>query len=127
MIKLSPITKGLLFGFIILLVSLGSGMIGFKYFCPITWHDAFLNAAMLLTGMGPVDEPTSNAGKVFAGVYALYSGIVFLSLVGIMTIPIFLFRIQTKSTHVLLTTLVEITPITEEIPPILLPEKKPIN
>ncbi|MBS1681541.1 MAG: hypothetical protein OJF59_001778 [Cytophagales bacterium] len=89
MIKLSPITKGLLFGFIILLVSLGSGMIGFKYFCPITWHDAFLNAAMLLTGMGPVDEPTSNAGKVFAGVYALYSGIVFLSLVGIMTIPIF--------------------------------------
>ncbi len=89
MIKLSPIAKGLLLGFIILIFSLGSGMIGFKYYCPITWHDAFLNAAMLLTGMGPVDEPASNAGKVFAGVYALYSGIVFLSLVGIMTVPIF--------------------------------------
>ncbi|MBK7652169.1 MAG: hypothetical protein IPJ20_17650 [Flammeovirgaceae bacterium] len=55
--KLSPIAKGLLLGFIILIVSLGSGMIGFKYFCPITWHDAFLNAAMLLTGMAPYMNP----------------------------------------------------------------------
>lgn len=75
--------------FTILFMSILIGMIGFKYYCIITWTDSFLNASMLLTGMGPVDEPESDGGKIFAGIYALYSGIVFLSVTGLIMAPIF--------------------------------------
>jgi hypothetical protein len=50
--------------------------------------DAFLNASMLLGGMGPVDAPRTSAGKLFAGIYALYAGLVFLVIVGIILAPI---------------------------------------
>jgi len=69
--------------------SLFVGMVGFKHYCQLDWYDAFLNAAMILSGMGPIHEPNEDAGKVFAGVYALYSGIIFLSLVAIMAVPVF--------------------------------------
>lgn len=81
--------RGLVVGFSILLMSLGFGMAGFRYFENLDWQDSFLNASMLLTGMGPVDEPATNGGRVFAGIYALYSGIIFLSIVAIMVVPIF--------------------------------------
>ncbi|MFZ5552895.1 MAG: hypothetical protein ACOZCO_07250 [Bacteroidota bacterium] len=83
------ISRGLLLGSLLLLISLGIGMMGYKYFINKSWADAFLNSAMLLTGMGPVDEPETNGGKIFAGIFALYSGIVFLSIVGIITLPFF--------------------------------------
>lgn len=88
-ITISQKIKSIAIGLSLLGFSLGIGMIGFSYYCNITWTDSFLNAAMLLTGMGPVHEPDSNQGKVFAGLYALYSGIVFLSIVGIMVVPLF--------------------------------------
>lgn len=81
--------KGMILSFSILFMSILIGMIGFKFFCPITWTDSFLNASMLLTGMGPVDEPESDAGKIFAGIYALYSGIIFLSITGLIMVPVF--------------------------------------
>lgn len=81
--------KAMLILFSVLFMSILIGMIGFKIFCPITWTDSFLNASMLLTGMGPVDEPDSDAGKIFAGVYALYSGMVFLTVTGLIMLPVF--------------------------------------
>ncbi|HXM82998.1 MAG TPA: hypothetical protein VN929_13845 [Burkholderiales bacterium] len=72
----------------ILLVSLGAGMAGYSYFEGLGWRDAFLNSAMLLGGMGPVDAPQTPGGKLFAGFYALYAGLVFLVTGGILLAPI---------------------------------------
>ncbi len=68
--------------------SLLLGMVGYRTFERLSWTDAFLNAAMLLGGMGPVDAPRTEAGKLFAGAYALYAGLVFLVVVGIGFAPV---------------------------------------
>jgi hypothetical protein len=68
--------------------SLLLGMAGYAYFEGLAWRDAFLNAAMLLGGMGPVDAPRTDGGKVFAGLYALYAGLVFLVAVAILLAPV---------------------------------------
>jgi len=73
---------------IILLGSLAAGMAGYTYFEDLAWRDAFLNAAMLLGGMGPVDKPVTPGGKLFAGFYALYAGLVFIVAVGITGAPL---------------------------------------
>ena len=73
---------------IIVAVSLAIGSAGYAYFGELAWVDAILNAAMILTGMGPVDRMTTTAGKLFATFYALYSGIAFLSMMAIMIAPI---------------------------------------
>lgn len=72
----------------IVLASLLIGMAGYSFFEGLAWRDAFLNASMLLGGMGPVDPPHSNGGKVFAGVYALYAGLVFLVGIAIVLAPV---------------------------------------
>ncbi|MGC3981801.1 MAG: hypothetical protein QM808_11105 [Steroidobacteraceae bacterium] len=72
----------------LLLTSLGMGMCGYRFFENLNWTDAFLNAAMLLGGMGPVDAPHTEGGKLFAGLYALYAGLVFLVTVGLAFTPI---------------------------------------
>jgi len=74
-------------GGLVVLGSLAFGMAGYAYFEGLAWLDAFLNAAMLLGGMGPVEPPATPMGKLFAGVYALYSGLVFLVLAGIVLAP----------------------------------------
>jgi len=68
--------------------SLGLGMAGYASFEGLGWLDAFLNAAMLLGGMGPVESPATRGGKLFAGFYALYSGLVFLVATGIVLAPV---------------------------------------
>ena len=69
--------------------SLGLGMAGYAGFERTAWLDAFLNASMILGGMGPVKtEGLSDAGKLFAGSYALYSGLVFVAVMGIMLAPV---------------------------------------
>lgn len=68
-------------------VSLGIGMWGYSHFEHLPWRDAFLNSAMLLGGMGPVDAPHSSAGKLFAGVYALFAGLVFILAAGLLLAP----------------------------------------
>lgn len=70
-------------------VSLVIGMAGYHHYEHLGWMDAFLNASMLLGGMGPVNTPQSDAGKLFAGGYALYSGMVFLIAFGIILAPMF--------------------------------------
>ncbi len=71
------------------IVSLLIGMAGYHHYEALNWTDAFLNASMLLGGMGPVNTPQSEAGKLFAGVYALYSGMVFLVAFSIILAPVF--------------------------------------
>ena len=68
--------------------SLAAGMAGYVYFEDLKWIDAFLNASMLLGGMGPVNDPLFFGGKLFAGVYALYAGLLFLVVAGIMLGPV---------------------------------------
>jgi hypothetical protein len=68
--------------------SLLLGMAGYWYFEKLGWHDAFLNAAMLLGGMGPVNAPLTAGGKIFAGLYALYAGLIFLIAVGVVFAPV---------------------------------------
>lgn len=75
-------------GLILVASSLGVGMAGYEHYEHLAWRDAFLNAAMLLGGMGPVDPPRTDAGKVFAGSYALYDGIVFLVVAGLLLAPV---------------------------------------
>jgi hypothetical protein len=70
-------------------VSLGIGMAGYGYFEGLGWSDALLNAAMILGGMGPVDVVRSPGGKLFAGFYALYSGLVVLVAAGVLFAPVF--------------------------------------
>jgi len=68
--------------------SLAIGMVGYHLLEHLSWIDAFLNAAMLLGGMGPVNPPTSDGGKLFAGLYALYAGLVFIVSAGLMFAPV---------------------------------------
>lgn len=70
-------------------LSLAAGMLGFRRTEDMTWLDAFLNASMLLGGMGPVKvEGLSEGGKLFAGLYALYSGLAFIAVMGVMLVPV---------------------------------------
>lgn len=69
-------------------LSLALGMGGYMYYEDLPWRDAFLNSAMLMGGMGPVDPPHTPGGKVFAGLYALYAGLVFLVVAGVLLIPL---------------------------------------
>ena len=70
------------------LVSLAIGMAGYEYYEHLDWRDAFLNAAMLMGGMGPVNMPLTPGGKLFAGIYALYAGLVFLIVAGLLLVPL---------------------------------------
>jgi hypothetical protein len=71
----------------VLAVSLLIGVFGFKYFAGASWINSFHNASMLLSGMGPVIEITSTTGKIFSSLYALFSGVVFISNIGIILAP----------------------------------------
>jgi hypothetical protein len=74
---------------VIIGVSLGIGVLGYHFFENLSWLDALLNASMILGGMGPVDPLRTDAGKLFASFYALFSGMVFLVAVGVLIAPIF--------------------------------------
>ena len=72
----------------LLAFSLAIGMLGYVEFEGLKPIDAFLNAAMLLGGMGPVNAPVTEAGKLFAGIYALYAGLVFITVAALIFVPI---------------------------------------
>jgi hypothetical protein len=69
-------------------VSLLVGMVGYHALEGLAWIDAFLNASMLLGGMGPVHEPVSFGGKLFAGLYALYCGLAVILVAGVILAPV---------------------------------------
>jgi hypothetical protein len=77
------------FAGLIIAGSLGVGVLGYHCFESLGWLDSLLNASMILGGMGPVDPVKTDAGKVFASFYALFSGVVFLVVVGVAFAPAF--------------------------------------
>jgi hypothetical protein len=80
--------RSALLGAVLIAVSLLVGMAGYHYFEALPWLDAFSNAAMILSGMGPLAQPLTPSGKVFAGLYALYSGLAVVLITGITFAPL---------------------------------------
>ncbi len=78
-----------LFSAALLAGALGIGILGYRWTEQLSWIDSLLNASMILSGMGPANTMVSDSGKIFASVYALFSGIVFISSAGIMVSPVF--------------------------------------
>lgn len=76
-----------LFGLGILVAALGLGVAGYHWIAQLHWVDALVNASMILGGMGPVDPLPSDAAKIFASAYALFSGVVFISTMAVMLSP----------------------------------------
>lgn len=70
-------------------VALGLGIIGYHFIGGLSWVDALLNASMILTGMGPVNPMNTTAAKLFASAYALFSGVIFLTAMGLVLSPVF--------------------------------------
>lgn len=89
-------------GLVIILASLAIGMAGYHFLEKMSWLDAFVSAAMILSGMGPVGSLQTTAGKFFAGCYALYSGLALITTIGVVFVPVFhrflhKFHLETQS------------------------------
>ena len=67
--------------------SLAVGVVGYRFFAGLSWIDALMNAAMILGGMGPVNELSTDTGKLFASFYALYAGVAFLAIAAVLIAP----------------------------------------
>ena len=78
-----------LVGLLLLVLSLLIGILGYHFLENLPWIDALLNASMILGGMGPVSPMKTDAGKIFASFYAIYSGVILLASVSILIAPIF--------------------------------------
>src|ERR1700689_3036377 len=85
----SRLAASLAIGGSVILFSLLIGMAGYRYTEQLSWIDAYLHAAMILSGMGPLASPQTFIGKLFAGTYALYSGFIILLAAAIMFAPVF--------------------------------------
>lgn len=82
------LVRVLLFGLILIAAALFIGMLGYHLFENMSWVDAFVNAAMILSGMGPLTPLITTSGKIFAGFYALFSGLAFILIVAVIFSPI---------------------------------------
>lgn len=87
-IFIARLVRALIFGLLLVVIGEGIGMLGYHYFEKMSWVDAFANAAMILSGMGPLTPLNTFAGKIFAGLYALFSGLAFILVVGIIFAPV---------------------------------------
>lgn len=77
-----------LLAFALLVGALAIGVVGYRATEGLSWLDSLLNASMILGGMGEIDVLRTRAGKLFASFYALFAGIVFLAVVGVLVAPI---------------------------------------
>jgi len=75
-------------GGVLIAFSLSIGMLGYHFLGGLAWIDAFLDASMILSGMGPMSPLTSPAAKVFAGCYAIYCGIALIATTGVILAPV---------------------------------------
>jgi len=82
------VLTNILAGTVVILVFLMVGVVGYHFTCQFGWLDSLLNASMILSGMGPTDPIHTDAGKWFASFYALVSGVVFISTIGIILAPV---------------------------------------
>lgn len=85
---LKKVLRNLFIGCAMIAASLVLGMVGYHHYEKMDWVDAYVNAAMILSGMGPVATLQTEAGKVFAGTYALFSGIFFLVIIAVIFAPV---------------------------------------
>ena len=85
----SRLLKGFVISTLLIAGSLLLGMAGYHFFAGLGFVDSLLNASMILTGMGPVDQMKTTGGKLFASFYAIYSGVAFLSITAILLGPAF--------------------------------------
>jgi len=83
------VARNALLGTAVIGAALGIGMCGYRYLEKMSWLDAYLNAAMILSGMGPIAPLQTKLGKFFAGSYALFSGLAVLTSVGVVFAPLF--------------------------------------
>ena len=81
------LARNALIGFFLIALALGIGMLGYHALEGMSWIDAFINASMILSGMGPETAVLTTGGKLFAGFYALFSGLAFVAIVAIMLAP----------------------------------------
>ncbi len=86
---LKKLTRNLIIGSCLIGLSLYGGMLGYHHYEKMSWIDSYVNAAMILSGMGPVSTLQTESGKIFAGTYALFSGIIFLVITAIIFAPVF--------------------------------------
>ncbi|NUO02417.1 MAG: hypothetical protein HUU01_17565 [Saprospiraceae bacterium] len=77
-----------LFAVLLIAISMGIGVLGYRFIGQINWLDSFYMSSMILTGMGPVAEMTTPGAKLFSSFYALYSGVAFLSITAVFFAPI---------------------------------------
>jgi len=82
------VAQNLLMSVLLIIFALFLGMVGYHEFEGMPWIDSFLNASMILSGMGPATVLATTGGKLFAGLYALFSGLVFIALIVIMISPL---------------------------------------
>lgn len=82
------LSRNIFWGMGIISICLFIGMLGYRYFENMSWTDAFVNASMILSGMGPVGALNTQGGKIFAGLYAIFSGVVFLVMIAIVFAPV---------------------------------------
>lgn len=82
------LAKNIAIAILVFALFLTVGMSGYHYLENLSWIDSFENAAMILSGMGPVDTMKTFAGKFFAGTYAIISGVVFLVMIGVVLAPL---------------------------------------
>lgn len=80
--------RNLVWAIVAILIALIIGMLGYHTFEKQPWVDAFVNAAMILSGMGPLSPLHTVSGKIFAGIYALFSGLFFILILGLIFSPI---------------------------------------
>lgn len=73
---------------VLVLLSVILGMVGYRGFAAMSWTDSFLNACMLLGGMGPVGDLPNDGAKIFAGLFALYAGLVFIGVTALLVAPV---------------------------------------
>lgn len=85
---LRRVLRNFLWAGALVILSLLIGMIGYHFIAGLSWIDSFLNASMILTGMGPVDTMPNEGAKFFSGFYALFSGIAFLTIMTVMLAPV---------------------------------------
>jgi len=81
------VLKNIIIALIIMLICLVIGVAGYHFLCEASWIDSIHNASMILSGMGPVIEINSVGGKIFSSAYALFSGVVFITNVGVILAP----------------------------------------
>jgi hypothetical protein len=81
------IQNSLLLGLFIMFLCLMLGVLGYHITCGVSWLDALHNASMILSGMGPVINITTVSGKLFSSFYALFSGVIFITNIGVILAP----------------------------------------